>query len=431
MPVQGWNGKLVSVGNGGFAGMIFYFAMADPLRHGYAVAGSDMATKAGRRTQALRLVTPRSWSTTPERAHARTTVKSKALVTAHYSRAPRQSYWVGCSSGGRQGLKAAQRFPDDFDGISAGAPANRWVPLMAYGAQVQRAITDPAAPLGAPQLALLKETAIAACDAGDGVVDRVVENPRGCTFDPGVLVCSATKTTGCLTPAQVEAARAIYAGVLNARSGERIFPGPAPGGEPDWGAYAPGVFPIAANYWRDLVFRDPTWTPARLDLDKDLALAHSLDNAGIDAGDSNLSSFVARGGKLLLWHGWTDGLIPAQNTIDYYGRVAAAMGTERAKESVRLFMLPGVNHCAGGEGPSQVDTLEAIDAWVESGKAPERLLARAVLCRVGSGARGRFARIRRSRATAVKAAPTRRVTSRARHRSPAEVPWATCWLTAS
>ena len=173
----------------------------------------------------------------------------------------------------------------------------------------------------------------------------------------------------------MEAARSIYAGVVNPRSGERIFPGPAPAGEQQWGAYAPGVFPIAANYWRDLVMRDATWTPAQLDLDKDLALARSLDTAGIDSTDPNLSAFVARRGKLLLWHGWTDGLIPAQNTIDYYEKVLATIGAERVKDSVRLFMAPGVDHCSGGEGPFQIDALEAIDAWVESGKAPEQLVA--------------------------------------------------------
>ncbi len=190
------------------------------------------------------------------------TVKSKTLVAAHYSVAPRRSYWVGCSSGGRQGLKEAQRFPDDFDGISAGAPAYNWIPLMAYGAKVQQVITSPTAGLGRPQLALLKAAAIKACDARDGVTDLVVEDPRSCTFDPGTLACTASNSSACLTPAQVEAARSIYAGVVNPRSGERIFPGPAPAGELQWGAYAPGVFPIAANYWRDLVIRDATWTPA-------------------------------------------------------------------------------------------------------------------------------------------------------------------------
>lgn len=375
LPVQGWNGKFVAVGNGGFAGMIFYFAMAEPLRQGYAVAGTDTGHEGGQADASFAVGHPEKLVDYAWRAVHEMTVKSKALVTAHYSVAPRRSYWVGCSSGGRQGLKEAQRFPDDFDGIAAGAPANNWVPLMAYGATVQRVITSPAGGLGFPQLALLKQAAIAACDSRDGVTDRVVEDPPGCTFDPGALVCTAGTSSACLTPAQVESARSIYAGVVNPRSGERIFPGPAPAGELQWGAYAPGIFPIAANYWRDLVIRDAAWTPAKLDLDTDLARARALDTAGIDSTDPNLAAFVGRRGKLLLWHGWTDGLIPAQNTIDYYESVRATIGVERANGSVRLFMAPGVDHCAGGEGAFDIDALAAIDAWVESGKAPERLVA--------------------------------------------------------
>ena len=375
LPAQGWNGKFVAVGNGGFAGMIFYFAMAEPLRAGYAVASTDTGHEGGPADASFAVGHPEKLVDYAWRAVHEMTVKSKTVVTAYYSAPPRRSYWVGCSSGGRQGLKEAQRFPDDFDGIAAGAPANNWVPLMAYGAKVQQLVANPAGGLGRAQLALLKEAAITACDARDGVTDRVVEDPRRCTFDPGALACTPTNSSACLTPAQVEAARSIYAGVVNPRTGERIFPGPAPAGELQWAAYAPGVFPIAANYWRDLVIRDSAWNPAQLDLDKDLALARSLDTAGIDSTDPNLSAFVARGGKLLLWHGWTDGLIPAQNTIDYYEKVSAAIGAERARDSVRLFMAPGVDHCAGGEGTFQIDVLEAIDAWVESGKAPEQLVA--------------------------------------------------------
>ena len=141
------------------------------------------------------------------------------------------------------------------------------------------------------------------------------------------------------------------------------------------GAYAPGVSRSAANYWRDQVTGDPNWDPAELDLDKDLARARALDTAEVTATDPNLSAFVARRGKLLLWHGWTDGVIPPQNTIDYYESVLAAIGAEQVKDSVRLFMAPGVDHCGGGEGTFMIDALGSIDTWVESGKAPEQLVA--------------------------------------------------------
>jgi feruloyl esterase len=375
LPVEGWNGKFVMVGNGGFAGLIFHFAMADPLRRGYAVAGTDTGHEGGQADASFGVGHPEKLVDYAWRAVHEAAVKSKDIVKAHYSEVPRRSYWVGCSSGGRQGLKEAQLFPADFDGISAGAPAYNWVPLMAYAARVQQTMTNPAAGLGPAQLALLKAAALDSCDARDGVTDRVVEDPRRCAFDPGTLACTAEKTTACLTTAQVEAARAIYGGVVNPRTGERIFPGPAPAGELEWAAYSPGAFPIAVNYWRDLVMRDPAWTPAKLDLDKDLALARSLDSARIDASDPDLSGFLGRGGKLLLWHGWTDGLIPPQNTIDYYESVVARSGATGSGKAARLFMAPGVNHCSGGEGTYRIDALGAIDAWVESGTAPERLVA--------------------------------------------------------
>jgi tannase/feruloyl esterase len=375
LPVEGWNGKVVAVGNGGFSGLIFHPDMVEPLRRGYAVAGTNTGHDGGPADASFAVGHPEKLVDFAWRAVHETTVKSKAVVTALYSKPPRRSYWVGCSTGGRQGLKEAQRFPDDFDGIAAGAPANNWIPLMAYGATVQHLVTDPKRGLERPQLTLLKEAAIAACDARDGVTDRVVEDPPRCTFDPGTLACTAGKSSGCLTPSQVETARSIYAGVVNPRTGEKIFPGPAPAGELQWAAYAPGVFPIAANYWRDQVTGDPNWNPAALDLDKDIARARSLDTAEVTTTDPNLSAFVGRGGKLLLWHGWTDGLIPAQNTIDYYESVLATTGAEPVKDSVRLFMLPGVDHCFGGEGTFVIDALGAIDTWVESGKAPEQLVA--------------------------------------------------------
>jgi len=376
LPVEGWNGKFVAVGNGGFSGLIFYSDMADPLRRGYAVAGSDTGHEGGPADAGFAVGHPEKLVDFAWRAVHETTVQSKAIVTALYSRPPRRAYWVGCSTGGRQGLKSAQRFPEDFDGISAGAPANNWVPLMAYGAKVQQLVTHPKAGLAPPQLTLLKEAAIKACDARDGVTDRVVEDPRSCAFDPGTIACTAGTSSSCLTPSQVVTARSIYAGVVNQRTGEKIFPGPAPGGEPVWAAYAPGAFPIAANYWRDQVTGDPSWTPSKLDLDKDLARARSLDKTvDVTATDPNLSAFVGRRGKLLLWHGWTDGLIPAQNTIDYYESVRTKTGAEQVKDSVRLFMAPGVDHCSGGEGTFTIDVLGALDTWVESGKAPEQIIA--------------------------------------------------------
>jgi feruloyl esterase len=387
LPAEGWNGKFVAVGNAGFGGVILHFSMADKLRRGYAVAGTDTGHEGGPADASFAVGHPEKLVDFAWRSVHETTVLSKAIVTALYSEPPRRSYWVSCSTGGRQGLKEAQRFPEDFDGISAGAPANNWVPHMAWGATMQHLITHPTNGLASPQLTLLREAAIASCDARDGVIDRVVEDPRSCTFDPGTLVCTAGKSSGCLTPGQVAAARSIYAGLVNPRTGEKIFPGPAPASELQWAQFAPGGFPAAVNYWRDQVTGDPNWDAAQLDLDKDLARARALDTAEVTATDPNLSAFVARRGKLLLWHGWTDGAIPAQNTIDYYESVLATTGAEQVKDSVRLFLAPGVDHCGGGEGTFMIDALGAIDTWVESGKAPEQLVASRPLA--GGGRRTR------------------------------------------
>ena len=375
MPIDNWNGKFVGVGNGGFSGEIWYFAMAEPLSRGYAVAGTDTGHEGDQADASFAVGHPEKLVDFGWRAVHEMTLKSKAIIAQHYGTMAHRSYWVGCSSGGRQGLKEAQRFPGDYDAISAGAPASNWIPLMAHAANIQRLLTDSSRGMPPPALSLLKEAAIAACDARDGVTDRVVDDPRSCSFDPGTLQCREGNATSCLTPQQVDTARSIYAGVANPRTGETIMPGPMPGGEPDWFAFTPKVFPIGANYWRDQVMKDPNWTVASLDLDKDMARARALDTAELTTTNADLRPFFARGGKLLLWHGWTDGLIPAQSTIDYYQSVLGTSGPGAAA-SMRLFMLPGVDHCAGGEGAFMMDALGVLDAWVENTQPPDRIVAR-------------------------------------------------------
>ena len=302
------------------------------------------------------------------------TVKAKAFISAHYGRQVRHAYWVGCSTGGRQGLMEAQRFPADYDGVVAGAPAYNWVPLMAWAVVVQRIATDPEVGLSRPQLTLLQNAAIAACDARDGVTDRVVENPVTCAFDPAQLECRDGNTANCLTARQVRAVRALYAGVVNPRNGVTMMPGTTPGGELQWMEFRPAGFPIGTNYFRDIVIGDPAWTVERFDVDRDTARAMAQDKAEMTLTRRDLREYFGRGGKLLLWHGWTDGLIAAQSSIDYYKGVLAASG-EAATSGARLFMLPGVDHCAEGEGPSEFDQLAVIDAWVERGQAPDRIVA--------------------------------------------------------
>ena len=375
LPADGWNGKFVGVGNGGFSGAIWYFAMAEPLQRGYAVAGTNTGHDGDQADASFAVGHPERVEDYAWRAVNEMTLKGKAIVAARYGRSARHAYWVGCSSGGRQGLKEAQRFPDDYDGIVAGAPANNWVPLMAYAVNIQRVIADRAVGLTTRHLSMVKAAAIAACDANDGVTDNVVEDPRSCAFDPKVLQCSGAGAQDCLTAAQVSAVRSLHAGVVNPRTGARLMSGPTPGGEPAWALFSPGAFPIGVNYFRDMVLRDASWNMATLDVDRDVARAVAGDTAGITTTMTNLRAFAARGGKLLLWHGWTDAMIPATNTIEYYERVLSDSGREAAA-AARLFMLPGVDHCSGGEGTYSFDALQTIDAWVERGQAPERIIAR-------------------------------------------------------
>ena len=375
LPADGWNGKFVGVGNGGFSGAIWYFSMAEPLQRGYAVAGTNTGHDGDQADASFALGHPERLTDYAWRAVNEMTLAAKAIVAAHYGRNPRHAYWIGCSSGGRQGLKEAQRFPADYDGIVAGAPANNWVPLMAYAVNIQRVITDSAVGLTPRHLSMVKAAAIAACDANDGVTDHVVEDPRRCSFDPATLQCKGTGAQECLTAGQVAAVRSLYAGVANPRTGALLIPGPTPGGEPAWALFSPGVFPIGASYFRDMVMRDASWNLASFDPGRDIARALAEDRAEITTTKTNLSQFVARGGKLLLWHGWTDAMIPAKNTIEYYDRVRAD-GGRQAASSVRLFMLPGVDHCSGGEGTYSFDALDTIDAWVDRGQAPERIVAR-------------------------------------------------------
>lgn len=374
MPSAGWNGKFVGVGNGGFSGAIWYVAMADPLRLGYAVAATNTGHDGDQADASFAVDHPEKLNDFSWRAVHEMTVTAKAIIAAHYGRSARHAYWIGCSTGGRQGLKEAQRYPTDYDGIVAGAPANNWIPLMAYSVNAQRVMTDSTVRLTARHLSLIKAAAIAACDAKDGVTDKVVEDPRTCGFDPATLQCKAAGAQDCLTEKQLAALRSIYAGIVNGRSGATLIPGPAPGGEPMLRFFVPRVFPIGANFFRDLVIRDPSWTVASFNVDRDLGRALAEDRAELMTTKTDLREFVGAGGKLLLWHGWTDVMIPAQNTIDYYQGALAASGSG-AGDAVRLFMVPGVDHCSGGEGTFVFDMLEVIDAWVERGRAPERIVA--------------------------------------------------------
>jgi feruloyl esterase len=375
MPAENWNGKFAGTGNGGLSGEIWHPSMSEPVARGYAVANTDTGHGGGGADASFAIGHPEKLVDFAWRAVHEMTVKSKAIVAEHYGTQARLAYWVGCSTGGRQGLKEAQRFPGDYDAVFAAAPANNWIPTLTISLVMQQTLSDTAAGFPPDKLSLLREGAIAACDAQDGIVDRVALEPQTCGFDPAALECAPGDTGECLLPSEVEAARNIYRGVVNPRTGKQIFPGPFPGSENQWAAFTPGRFPIGLNYWRDIIVGDPDWDPSAIDLSTDVERAIARDTAEVAAMDPDLSKFVARRGKLLLWHGWTDGMISPQNSINYYNEVLAALGASQARDSVRLFLAPGVGHCGGGEGPSKIDTLSVLEAWVENGVTPKRIIA--------------------------------------------------------
>lgn len=369
LPAAGWNGKLHVVGNGGFAGTIPYAAMAAALAAGYAAAGTDTGHTG---PAANTFVNDDVLVDYAYRAVHETTAAAKAIVDGFYGAPPRFSYFSGCSTGGRQGMQAAQRYPEDFDGIVAGAAGVR-PSRQAFGQNwMYQATADPASALPPQALALLHDGVMNACDALDGARDGVLENPVACRFDPQVLACREGSDPGrCLTAPQVEAARRIYAGATNPRTGEQIFPGLERGSELLW---SPGPVGLAADYFRYLVFKDPAWDPRTLNFDSHVALVDARrEHRVLDATQADLGRFTRRGGKLLLYQGWAENGIPPRNLVNYYGEVQAR--TPDAAESVRLFMVPGMGHCGGGNGATTFDMVAALDRWVTTGQPPATIPA--------------------------------------------------------
>jgi feruloyl esterase len=373
LPAADWNGRFLQTGNGGAAGAIVYGSLAEPLARGYAVANTDTGHQGAMGDFSWAAGQPERLADYAFRAVHELTVVGKGITTARYGKPPARSYWNGCSTGGRQGLKEAQRYPNDYDAIIAGAPANNWSQLMSLSILIQRSMGAPDG-LGVDKLAALKEAALAACDAKDGVQDRVIGEPRKCLFDPASLQCKAGETRQCLGAAELAAAQRIYRGVVD-KAGKTLMPGTGPASEPLWAMYASPQFGIGTSYFRYVVANDPTWDPRNFDLDEDLVRAERVDGGAALAMDPNLGRFIAHGGKLLLYHGTADGLIPYGNSVNYYESVVRTLGSKRVHDNVRLYVVPGMEHCAGGDGAYQIDWLGAMEDWVERGHVPGALAA--------------------------------------------------------
>ena len=392
LPLEKWNGRFSGVGNGGWAGSISYGALAEQLRRGYATASTDTGHEAAPGVNAARFAFehPERLIDFAYRAHHTTARNAKALVRAFYGKDPERSYFIGCSSGGYEGLMEAQRFPSDYEGIVAGAPANNWTRLMAGDFDgIQAVLKDPASHLPPPALGLLYRGVLAACDGADGVTDGVLDDPRLCTFDPAALQCPADRSSAaCLTPGQVEAARRVYRGLKDPTTGAQLYPGLAPGSEPFWPHRDPAnPFPIPLAHYRWLVFANPEWDWKTFDIAvpadyRAFREAESKFGPILNATSPDLREFRKRGGKLIQYHGWNDQLIAAQNSIDYYESVVGFFSGGKDRESAladvqgfyRLFMAPGMAHCSGGTGPNAFDMQAALEQWVERGIAPDRVV---------------------------------------------------------
>jgi len=368
MPASGWNGKLQVVGNGGFAGTIGYRAMATALAAGYAAASTDTGHTG---PAANTFATEDSTLDFAYRAIHETAVAAKRAVDGFYGAAPKFAYFNGCSTGGRQALTAAQRYPDDFTGIVGGAPAI-FTTKQAFGQLwFYQAIATGDGAIPKETLPLIHEAVLAACDGLDGAKDGVLENPLACTFDPGVLACkTGAAPPSCLTAPQVESVRKIYAGASHATTGEKIFPGLERGSELGW---SPVPVSYAVDYFKHIVFKNASWDPSTLNFGGDLAEAYPAAHQIFDANDPRLGAFTSRGGRLLMYQGWAEPGIPPGHIVNYYAKVKAQ--TAGAASAVRLFMVPGMGHCGGGDGASTFDMVAALDKWVETGTAPEQIPA--------------------------------------------------------
>ena len=390
-----WNGRLVMGGGGGYVGNVQNQATGlsgqrTPLQQGFATVGTDTGHEGTGIDASWALERIDREVNYGYRAVHLTADAGKTIMRVHYGRDIDYSYFIGCSNGGRQGMMESQRFPDDFDGIVSGAPGYDWAGFSTLGAYIQQTMYPDPTELNEPVVTadarrLLSEAIGEACDERDGLSDGILNDPRDCGFRPEALpVCTSTQS-GCLTAAQLLAIQSIYEGL--SINGELEHPGFPLGGEMVPGAWerwitgqenlvGPGIpstlYGFGTQFYKYLVFDDPDWDYASYDFANWLRDSEGASEL-VNATNADLTTFEVAGGKLLLWHGWSDAAITALGTIKYYERVRERHSD--VASFVRLFMLPAVGHCGGGSGPSQVEWLETIQKWVEDDEAPDQVLA--------------------------------------------------------
>jgi feruloyl esterase len=398
LPETGWNGKIEMFGNGGYSSKMSYASLGEQLRRGYAVlatdtghSGDDPGFAAGRPETII------DWG---HRAVHASIVAAKPIVAAFYGMAAQRSYFSGCSTGGHQALMEAQRYPEDFDGIIAGDPGNNRTHLNAgflWQFVANHRKDGAATPIIPPaKLAAVSAAVIKACRGRDGGLstDTFLTDPEACAFQPKDLLCKAGDADDCLTREQADALSTMYGGARNPRNGEIIYYGWPKGSEnsgqvvkglPGWSLYwadpADASKPARSNFWKLWAFDDPNWDWKGFDFDAGMKAVDDRLASTINAMSPDISAFAARGGKLLQYHGLADPVVPPRDSIDYFERVQAhqAKSKDAAADATaghyRLFLVPGMEHCKGGEGATVFDAQQALEDWVEAGKSPATMVA--------------------------------------------------------
>jgi feruloyl esterase len=394
LPEKEWNGRLLGAGNGGFAGAIGYEQLAGYLKRGFAVSGTDAGHQANGMDATWAYGHPEKVKDFGWRAIHLTAEHSKAILRAYYGKPQQKAYFDACSDGGREALMEAQRFPEDYDGILAGAPAYAWSTLLASGVAAMQALGDPKGYISSLKLPAIQNAALAACDGLDGVKDGIIGDPNQCHFDPQVLLCKGEESPDCLTQPQIETLRTLYTGAKG-KSGQLFGFGFSMGDERAWSTWITGEEPegsafasFVRNDFRYVVTGDPKWNGQAADLDEMMKLSHEKTAEDLDSTDPDLSRFAARGGKLIIYHGWNDPAIAPGYTIDYYKKVQQKMGADKADSFVRLYMVPGMQHCLGGPGanvfgqfgipPGKGPTFglfDSLEDWVEKGAPDDGVIA--------------------------------------------------------
>jgi feruloyl esterase len=415
MPASGWNGKLQGIGNGGFAGLIDYPQLGSSMSQGYAATATDAGHTGSPIAASWALGHPEKVADFGHRGIHEMTRVAKALVRAFYGKEAQRSYFAACSDGGREALMEAQRYPADYDGILAGAPANYWTPLLSTAVADTQALTlDPASFIPQAKIPAIAAAVLAACDALDGVRDGILNDPRQCHFDPMSMQCktgadkNGEESDKCLTAAQAVALKKIYAGP--GASDEHVhayMPGYLPGAEDGpggWGLWITGPAPAKSlmaffglGFFSNMVYEKSDWDYKTFNLEAGLKAAEEKTASALDAADPDLKAFQARGGKLILYHGWNDPAISALNTVHYYDSVVGKMGQRDVDAFARLYMVPGMQHCDSGpgatsfgqagsmtEGDAQHSVHAALEAWVEKNAAPSTIIA----TKYGTGEQG-------------------------------------------